>query len=131
VAPLQYPTGPKLTSLLTPQATGEYTYGVVRRHHPRSARFFNGDNPPAVNSILLASDPTPSGTALAWGVQTPEQRVRAHFFLLSYNGTTSIPSPVQTDFIKTSADNPFGYAQQTWTITYQGVVPGYGGTGGT
>ena len=135
---LFYPTQPNVSGLLkggstqstsTPNASGEYTYAVSRRHHPRSSRLLNGDDVPAVSSIILQTDPTTTATGLPWGVQSPEQRVRAHMFPVIFPGETS--TVTQGLFVRSSADNPFGYAQETWTVTFEGALAGFGGSGGT
>lgn len=131
VAKLQYPTGPAITALSTPNATGEYTYGVVRRHHPRAFRLFDANNEPSVNAIVLASAPTAGSPLLSWGTQNSDQRARPHLFKLAYGSNAAIASPVTTDYVKTSGDSPYGYVGEDYKITYQGALPGFDGTGAT
>ncbi|GAC1541160.1 MAG: hypothetical protein NVS3B10_05710 [Polyangiales bacterium] len=105
-------------------ATGEYTSSIGRRHHPRSLRLFDSSNVPAVTTVLLSLN----GGALPFDPVTPEGRVRPHLVPLD---PAAGPIPTASDFVRTAADSPYAFTSENWTSTYQGTLPGFGGTAGT
>ncbi len=100
----------------------EYFPRGVRRHHPRSLRLFTPDLVPVVNTpslsrynIVLSNDP-----------QTDTGLANPHFAGIVKQLSTD-PRPTT---ILPAPDNPYALSTESWTVTYEGALPGFAGAFG-
>jgi hypothetical protein len=100
---------------LGPNATGELTDKVVLRHHPRLSRLYTSDTQSIVNLTLQSN-----GVSFSTDQTTESGRANPH--LLPFADSV---------FIQVSADSPFPLLNEAWSMTYEGLLPGYAGAAGT
>jgi hypothetical protein len=100
----------------------EYFPSAVRRHHPRSLRAFTPDLVPAVTTPSL----TRFGTVLSNEPTSETGSVNPHFAAV-VRQLTSEPRPTT---ILPAPDNPYALSTESWTVTYEGALPGFTGSFG-
>lgn len=102
--------------------TGEYYPRAVQRHHVRSLRQFNKETQiPGVSAVSL----TRFGAVLSNDPKSETGRKYPHFA-----GLTEAKAPDAPALVLPAPDNPFTILTETWTATYEGIVPGYSGSFG-
>ncbi len=96
-------------------ATDEMNDRVVLRHHPRLTRLYTPDALLVLNSTL-----TLDGGSLSNDLGSDAGRSHPHLVPFSSGNQ-----------VETSATSPFPLQSETWTVTYEGALPGYLGTAGS
>jgi len=103
-------------------ATNEYFPGVVRRHHPRSLRAFDDNLVPAVSGVVfsqfdgvISNDPA-----------NEQGRTFPHFAALAAVTGDATRPPL----VLPAPDNPYSLSTETWTVTFEGSLPGFTGAFG-
>lgn len=119
VSYFRYPGDPEPVAIGT-HATGEFYPRVVQRHHPRSNRLLTGDVVP------VASTPTLSRftTQLTNDPTTETGPTRPSLAPLAFT------EDGQALFVLPAGDNPYAVTTETFTLTYEGPLPGYTGSFG-
>jgi hypothetical protein len=108
----------------TATRTGEYYPRVVDRHHVRTLRFMkDAAMKPAVGGVtlsrydaVLGNDPGSEA-----GSRYP------HLATLSKFDASANPRPA---LVEPAPDNPFTIVSESWTVTFEGQIPGFSGTFG-
>lgn len=120
--PIRGNPDPRDPKKIVSSATDEYYTRIVRRHHPRSLRTFEGNMVPAVTGVtfsrfdnVLSNDPT-----------NDTGRRYPHFAALAPKPNATSRAPL----VLTSPDNPYAITTETWTVTYEGALPGFTGSYG-
>jgi hypothetical protein len=102
-------------------ATDEINDQVVERHHPRLARLYSSDSQTVINVNLSLL-----GTSLSTDLKSDAGRTHPHLVPLKDPTGVGIST-----LIAVSAKSPFPLVSENWSMTYEGVLPGYAGAAGT
>jgi len=97
-------------------STGEYLNRVTKRHHPRSTRFFNADNLPAVGNPVFSTGFTAASST--------QPGAPPHFVPLDEAKTPVLPAPDNVYALGTAVA-----ANETWSVTFEGAIPGFDKSG--
>jgi hypothetical protein len=95
-------------------ATDEVSDQVVVRHHPRISRFYVDGSQSIINVNLSLL-----GTSLSTDLKSDAGRTHPHLV------------PLGTASVAIAADSPFPLVNENWSMTFEGVLPGYAGAAGT
>lgn len=107
-------------TVLGPHATGEFYPRVFARHLPHSRYFYD------VNSVspIIAVNLSRSGVGINNDPSSDTGKDKPHFAPLGIRGgNAALALP--------AADNPYAMTQEVWTITYEGMLPGFVNTIGS
>lgn len=100
----------------------EYYPFPVRRHHPRSLRLFTNDLVP----VLTLSSLSRYDTVLSNDPSTPTGAINPHFAaLVPQKATDTRPTTLLA-----APDNAYSFSSESWSVTYEGQVPGFTGAFG-
>jgi hypothetical protein len=102
-------------TLLGPHATSEYYPRVFARHRPHSRFLYDINAVPAVTAVNLSR----SGVGLNNDPTADTGKDKPHFAPMGVAGGGN------RAFALPAADNPYGMTNEVWTVTYEGMLPGF------
>ncbi len=122
-------TAPQPAADNTSTTTEEF-FNPVRRHHPRTGRFYTVDVLPTVVNFAASV----KGTSIAFlpieGTNTAAT-VNPQLIPIGSPGTTVSASFNPNEHIVPATDNPYAVTSESWTSTFEGPIPGFGTTAGS